>query len=259
MELDLSFLTLPNHVVCNSDFQSDIFTIVVGPSEKAFTAHQDTLAQSAVLNKHCSGGFQEQHTKIINLPDVDPKIFALLLEYLYRGDYWPKCGEEFTKAHSEDRDVRATQMQREGNIYCLAEYFQLEQLQRLAVQKMQMLTPLTFESFLSVSEVIYSESGPGPFREYFRQQIEGPLPEVADEPWILQRIANGGDFATELFSCSHKPSSRNDGKPKEMVTVTWPRKERSSLAPFRAPQPELTRVSHPFGLSSTTQPPAPFR
>ena len=95
---------------------------------------------------------------------------------------------------------------REGDLYCLAEYYQLIELQELAVQKMKLLTPITFESFLSISEYIYNNSkDTGPFRPYFRVQIEETLPQVVNESWMLEAVAKGGDLAKDLFKSCRGP------------------------------------------------------
>lgn len=156
----------------------------------------------------------------------------LLLEYLYRGDYYPFIGQEFDTSRSEDEDVRATQLQREGDLYCMAEYYQLNELQQLAVRKMKMLTPITFESFLSVSEHVYSNSGSsGPFRAYFREQIIETLPLVAHKEWLLDVVAKGGDLAQDLFlSGKSLPKAKTDDEriDERAVMVGW---DEESLIP----------------------------
>lgn len=119
---------------------------------------------------------------------------------MYRGDYFPFLKEEFDNIRSDDEDVRATQLQREGDLYCMAEYYQLDELQDLAVRKMKMHMPVTFESFLSVSEYVYSNSGTrGAFHDYFKEQIVKTLPLVVHEEWLLDVVAKGGDLARDLF------------------------------------------------------------
>ena len=189
----------------------------MGPSEEAFTAHCDTLSHSKVLAAECSGGFSEEHSKVIRLKDSDPETFAPLLEYLYRGDYWPKKGNEFAMTRFEDAEARATQMQREAKLYCEANCYDLQDLQKLSVEKMQMLTPLRVESFLDISEYIYEEGGPGgPFRAYFREQM-GFVSKKAARPWLEGKATISGEFAADLFSSS-VPESSSDIK--EMVE--WP-------------------------------------
>lgn len=214
----------------NIEFQSQIYTIIVGPSNEVFTAHCDTLSCSEVLRAHCSSGFREEHTKVIHLKDSDPETFASVLEYMYRRDYWPMKGNEFSKSRSDDEDVRALQMRREADIYCMADYYALPGLQDLAVEKMQMLTPLALGSFLDVSEHIYDHGGPrGPFRAYFREQIGEFVHSEDIRPWIDGKKILSAEFAKDLFL----PNSREDSTDIEAV-VDWPseRKIRSELDAF---------------------------
>lgn len=107
----------------------------------------------------------------------------------------------------------------------MAEYYQLNEFQQLVVRKMKMLTPITFESFLSVSEYIYSNSGSsGPFRAHFREQIRETLPLVAHEEWLLDVVAKGGDLAQDLFlSGKSPPQAKTDSEhaDKRAVMVGW--------------------------------------
>ena len=209
-----------------------IFKILVGPKKELFTVHRDVLAKSPKLDAQCNGKFPEAGSRKIVLEDHDPKIFVLLLEYLYRGDYYPFIGQEFDATRSEDEDVRATQLQREGDLYCMAEYYQLNELQQLAVRKMKLLTPVTFEAFLSFSEHVYSNSvSSGPFRAYFREQISETLPLVAHTEWLLDVVVKGGDIAQDLFlSGKSLPKAKtDDGRTDERaVMVGW---DEESLIP----------------------------
>ena len=186
----------------------------MGTSEEVFTAHYKTLSGSKVLTVQCSDDFHEGHSKVIRLKESDPKIFACVLEYLYRGDYWPKKGDEFANARSEDKDVRATQMRREADIYCMADYYDLLDLQELVVEKIQMLTPLAVDSFLDISEYIYDQGGPeGPFRAYFREQM-GLLQKEAIRPWIDAREV---EIVKDLFFPNPATGVSNNE-----VLVNWP-------------------------------------
>ena len=114
----------------NGQFQYNLFEIQARHSRKPFLAHRDILAKLRKLEKKCNSNFVEAKNKMIKLPYDDPKIFALLLEFLYHSDYWPFFGEEFGAYRSEDEDIRAIQLQREGDLYCVAVYYQLDDLQR---------------------------------------------------------------------------------------------------------------------------------
>ena len=107
----------------------------------------------------------------------------------------------------------------------MAEYYQLDELQDLAVRKMKLLTPVTVESFLSVSEYVYSNSGTsGPFRDYFKEQIMKALPLVVHEEWLLDMVAKGGDLARDLFlSGRGLPQEKADDEfdDEAAVMVNW--------------------------------------
>lgn len=121
--------------------------------------------------------------------------------------------------------MRATQLRREGDLYCMAEYYQLDELQDLAVRKMKMLTPVTFESFLSVSEYVYSNTGSrGAFHDYFKDQIMEALPLVVHEEWLLDVVAKGGDLARDLFLSGRdlrQGKADDELKDEAAVMVKW--------------------------------------
>jgi len=173
---------------------------MVGPQQKAFAVHQEKLYQSPVLKRMCNSGFIKAQTKTMNLPDDEPRKVSLFIEYLYRGEYWPVKGAEFEAYRSQHEDQRAVQMQRQAELHCFAAMYELGGLQQLAVEKMQMLTPMSFRSFLSVSEHIYNNSdASGPFRPYCRRQLEIYLPKSARSQWLDDQVFRGGNLAVELF------------------------------------------------------------
>ncbi len=201
-----------------SDFRAELFTLIVGPQQTAFAVHQEKLYQSPVLKQMCNSGFIEAQTKTMNLPDDEPRKVSLFIEYLYRGEYWPLKGAEFEAYRSKHEDQRAIQMRREAELYCFAAMYQLEDLQDLAVKKMQMLTPMSFSSFLSVSEHIYNNSdASGPFRQYCRRQLENYLPEIARCQWLDDQVAKGGDLAVDLFSANQGILGTL-----EDIAIVWP-------------------------------------
>jgi BTB/POZ domain len=69
---------------------SAIVTLVVGPDQRLFAAHEDVLAHSQFFQAACRSQFLESHAKRINLPEESPEILSSVLEYLYKGDYYPR-------------------------------------------------------------------------------------------------------------------------------------------------------------------------
>ncbi len=84
---------------------SPIVTLTVGREGRLFAAHEDVLCQSPFFEALCRrspyiGGAQTGYnsgpdpsganSKRIALPDEEPEIFSAVLEYLYKGDYYPR-------------------------------------------------------------------------------------------------------------------------------------------------------------------------
>jgi len=69
---------------------SAIITIVVGPDQRLFAAHEDVLSHSPFFASALKGQFFEPNAKRIDLPDEDPEVLSCILEYLYKGDYSPR-------------------------------------------------------------------------------------------------------------------------------------------------------------------------
>jgi hypothetical protein len=73
---------------------SAIVTLSVGHEQRLFAAHEDVLRHSPYFAEICNSQFF-QSSKRIDLPDDEPEIFSSVLEYLYKGDYYPRL--EFDK------------------------------------------------------------------------------------------------------------------------------------------------------------------
>jgi hypothetical protein len=71
---------------------SPIVTLTVGREGRLFAAHEDVLCASPFFEAACRGQFLEaqQNSKRIALPDEEPEVFSAVLEYLYKGDYYPR-------------------------------------------------------------------------------------------------------------------------------------------------------------------------
>jgi hypothetical protein len=139
---------------------SPIITVVVGQDQRLFAAHQDVLSHSPFFAAACQDQFFESHSRRIQLPDEEPEVFSCVLEYLYKGDYYPRLmhdkrrdtwhlegnmegaspqlnggrgggGIEATVFHSGVGDY----ILRDTAVYCAAERYGLEELKRLSLRK----------------------------------------------------------------------------------------------------------------------------
>lgn len=69
---------------------SAIVTLVIGPEQRLFAAHEDVLSHSPFFATALRGQFFEANAKRIHLPDEEPEVLSCVLEYLYKGDYSPR-------------------------------------------------------------------------------------------------------------------------------------------------------------------------
>jgi len=69
---------------------SPIVTLVVGAEARLFAAHEDVLCQSPFFERVIRSNFVDAQNRRISLPDEEPEVFSGILEYLYKGDYYPR-------------------------------------------------------------------------------------------------------------------------------------------------------------------------
>jgi hypothetical protein len=133
-----------------STLTSSIITLVVGREQRLFAAHEDVLCLSPFFQAACRGQFLESQNKKIYLTDEEPEIFSSVLEYLYKGDYYPrlvhnkrKNGWELETAEGGAGSVESTifhhgvdgELLKDTVIYCTAEKYGLDELKRVALRK----------------------------------------------------------------------------------------------------------------------------
>jgi len=69
---------------------SPIVTLTVGHEGRLFAAHEDVLCQAPFFKEVLRGHYLDAQNKRIALPDEEPEVFSAILEYLYKGDYYPR-------------------------------------------------------------------------------------------------------------------------------------------------------------------------
>lgn len=73
-----------------STLTSPIVTLCIGPEQRLFAGHEDILCRSPFFEAACKGQFYEGSSRRINLPEECPEVLSAVLEYLYKGDYYPR-------------------------------------------------------------------------------------------------------------------------------------------------------------------------
>ncbi|KAK3935570.1 hypothetical protein QBC46DRAFT_46637 [Diplogelasinospora grovesii] len=70
---------------------SPIVTLTVGGEGRLFAAHEDVLCQAPFFERMLRGQYHpDAQNRRIALPDEEPEVFSAILEYLYKGDYYPR-------------------------------------------------------------------------------------------------------------------------------------------------------------------------
>ena len=124
---------------------------MVGQEQRLFAAHEDVLSYSPYLrNILTEHEMQTADPKRIYLPDEVPEVFSSVLEFLYKGDYYPRLIHNKRRnswgleAVSEDRvSLESTifvhgvdgDLLKDTVIYCTAEKYGLEELKKISLRK----------------------------------------------------------------------------------------------------------------------------
>lgn len=160
---------------------SAIVTMVVGADQRLFAAHEDVLCHSPFFAEALRGQFFESTNRRIDLPTEEPEIFSCVLEYLYKGDYYPRllhdkrrqtwmlegavsspdpnkgdraAAVEPTFFHSGVGDI----VLRDTAIYCAADRYGLEELKRLSLRKQGLQSGIEVGTILRSARYAYENT-----------------------------------------------------------------------------------------------------
>ncbi|KAG5973965.1 hypothetical protein E4U55_000160 [Claviceps digitariae] len=166
---------------------SSIVTLMVGREGRLFAAHEDVLRQSPFFDAVCRDNFSDGQARKISLADEEPEIFSAILEYLYKGDYYPRLLHNRARNswHLEDRgqtsqapskshrggDGASTApdatvfvysgggyLLRDTVVYCSAERYGLEELKRLALRKQGLQAGIDVGTILRSAQYAYAHT-----------------------------------------------------------------------------------------------------
>jgi len=180
-KLQRSFSNRNSPAQPGSTLTSPIVTFTVGKEGRLFAAHEDVLAASPYFAAACRGQFLEAQSKRIDLPDEEPEIFSCVLEYLYKGDYYPRLLHNKRRNSWELEDavsspnpennggrgsVEATSyissvgehLLKDTVIYCSAEKYGLEELKRLALRKQGLQSGIEVATILRSARYAYDNT-----------------------------------------------------------------------------------------------------
>ncbi|RWA08449.1 hypothetical protein EKO27_g6645 [Xylaria grammica] len=164
---------------------SPIVTLMIGHEGRLFAAHEEVLSQSPFFERACRDQYLDAQNKRISLPDEEPEIFSAVLEYLYKGDYYPRLMHNKHRSSWELEDavrspdpsdpnnprggrgaVEATMfvpsvgqyLLRDTVLYCAAERFGLEELKRLSLRKQGLQSGIDVGTILRSAQYAYDNT-----------------------------------------------------------------------------------------------------
>lgn len=134
---------------CCSGSISAIVTLVVGQEQRIFAAHENILGASPFFQSVLKNQLIDSQTKKISLPDEEPEVFSSILEFLYKGDYYPRLVHnkkrnswELEQAGEDGRSEATVyhhtvegELLKDTAIYCAADKYGLEELKRISLRK----------------------------------------------------------------------------------------------------------------------------
>lgn len=140
--------------------------------KRLFVAHEDVLSRSPYFRPILRDlAIEDQEDKVIELLDEEPEVMSCVLEFLYRGDYYPRI------IHNELEDAKASQAGGHGSseptiyvpkvgeellrdtvVYCAAEKYGLEELKRLALRKQGLQSAVPVSVILRSARYAYDNT-----------------------------------------------------------------------------------------------------
>ena len=115
--------------------------------------------------------FLESNQKRIALPEEIPEIFSSVLEYLYKGDYYPKLllnkRKQAWELEDSSTSVQASTISipsagqdllKDTLVYCAADKYQLSELKRLALRKQGLQMGISCQTILSSARYAYANT-----------------------------------------------------------------------------------------------------
>ncbi|KAF2205343.1 hypothetical protein GQ43DRAFT_446122 [Delitschia confertaspora ATCC 74209] len=148
-----------------------IITLSIGREQRLFAAHEDVLCHSPFFQSACRDTFFQTSNKRIDLPDEEPEVFSSVLEYLYKGDYYPKLEYDKRKNSWNLEDggngngtaesviyTPSGPVLKDTVLYCAAEKYSLPELKRLALRKQGLQSGIQCSTILTSARYAYANT-----------------------------------------------------------------------------------------------------
>ncbi|KAL2868830.1 BTB/POZ domain-containing protein [Aspergillus lucknowensis] len=216
---------VPDSPPDGSSPSSAVITISVGPERRLFAAHKEILCVSPFFATACSRAqtLDALNGRRIALPEEQPEVFSCILEYLYRGDYYPRL------ARNERRDTweleapttkdgytdgatifspsAGGEILKDTAVYCAADKYGLEHLKRLSLMKQGLHTGIQCMTILASARYAYANTPDheSKLRAHYLALIIRSRSTFKRSGTMQMEMERGGKLFFDLFvaMCNH--------------------------------------------------------
>ncbi|CAG7993508.1 unnamed protein product [Penicillium olsonii] len=210
-----------------SPLTSPIISMIVGRDQSVFAAHEDILSASPYFRAAIKEQSQENGDKQLTLPEEEPEILSCVLEFLYKGEYFPRLllgkhrhsasledaqdptqtggrgSSEATIFHPEVGDL----VLRDTVIYCAAEKYGLEDLKQLALRKQGLQSGIPADVILRSARYAYDHTPDtdSRLRAHYLAVIIRSRKIFKQSGTLQMEMEEGGKLFFDLFvaMCNH--------------------------------------------------------
>jgi hypothetical protein len=221
------------------NLNSAIVTMVVGPDQRLFAAHEDVLSHSPFFASALQDQFFESANRRIDLPGEEPEIFSCVLEYLYKGDYYPRLMHDkrrhtwqlegavsspnpnYTPSHKKGAAATVSAaveptffhpgvgdlILRDTAVYCAAERYGLSDLKRIALRKQGLQSGIEVGTILRSARYAYENTpdSESRLRAHYLALIIRSRKTFKRSGTMQMEMEQGGKLFFDLFvaMCNH--------------------------------------------------------
>ena len=184
----------------------------IGREQRLFAAHEDVLSHSPFFQSACRDQFFQTTSKRIDLPDEEPEVFSSILEYLYKGDYFPRL--EYDKRRNswslEDAGNGTSEavigtphgpILKDTMLYCAAEKYGLQELKKLSLRKQGLQSGIQCSTILTSARYAYAHTpdNDSKLRAHYLALIIRARHTFKRSGTMQQEMENGGKLFFDLF------------------------------------------------------------
>ncbi|KAL9634772.1 MAG: hypothetical protein Q9164_003889 [Protoblastenia rupestris] len=219
----------PDPPTSPSNLTSPIVTLSIGPTARLFAAHENILTTSPFFATLTRDQYLSSNTKRISLPEEVPEVFSSVLEFLYKGDYYPKIQHNKRRNAWQLEDTTAQPpastiflesaqqaLLKDTLIYCAADRYALPELKRLALRKQGLQSGISCQTILSSARYAYANTpdSDSKLRAHYLALIIRSRATFKRSGTMQAEMERGGGLFFDLFvaMCNHMDDITNISK-----------------------------------------------